>query len=73
VYTRQQSGVMPGSHWQTKSLPCDHCGTVERALGKWSQEIHDTCECLCHAYRMGKLTTVDKAWRKKKPKRKGKE
>lgn len=30
---------------------CDHCGTVERALTEWSQQIKDTCKCWCHIRR----------------------
>jgi len=32
------------------------------------QQIHDTCGCPCHAYRMGKLTSADNNWKKKKTK-----
>lgn len=47
---------------------CDHCGTVEKALTPLPQHIHDTCPCRCHLYRMGKLTSAEDRWQKKKGK-----
>ena len=32
----------------TRPTSCDHCGTVERALMIWGQQIEQTCPCWCH-------------------------
>lgn len=62
--TQPPYGATNGGIWRT----CLHCGTVERALTPLPQQIHDTCGCPCHAYRMGKLTSADNNWKKKKTK-----
>ncbi len=32
-----------------KHPDCTHCGTVLSAMTVWSQNIHDTCPCICHS------------------------
>ena len=61
--TQPPFGEISGGIWRT----CQHCGTVTRALTPLPQHVHDTCECPCHAWRMGKLNSMDNNWKKKKP------
>jgi len=55
-------GRMPDGSYRT----CHHCGTVERALKKWETSEIAGCECACHLYHEGKLTSQQKNWRRKK-------
>ena len=53
---------MPDGTYKT----CLHCGTVERALAPLPANVHDSCGCPCHDYRMGRLTSEQKNWKKLK-------
>ena len=45
---------------------CDHCGTIQNALTTWPQEIHHTCNCLCHKLRLDTLKQLANTKPKKK-------
>jgi len=55
--------------WQfTRADPfCTHCGTGERAIKEYTQEIHDTCPCVCH---QNKTTAAKRGMKPTKPKAK---
>lgn len=51
---------------------CDHCGEVSKALTIWPQEVHDSCDCLCHRWKskQGKLQLAEEKKNARKRKKK---
>lgn len=51
---------------EQRTVACDHCGTVLRALTSWTGNETAGCDCLCHdARRYDRMTTKERKKRAK--------